>query len=108
MSSVLIVGGDQIDGIKHLLGQYGINQINHWSGRKASDGHKIIPKNTRLVVLITDWISHSFTHHIKRVAAKRGLKVIYTGNGAGQLHAKLKSLEDSLIDACRKTIKLIL
>lgn len=104
MRSVLIVGGDQIDGIKQVLSQYGVDHIHHWSGRKAGDGHKVIPQNTRLIVLITDWISHSFTYSIKRTAAKRGLKVIYTGNGAAQLQAKLEKIGNTLVDACRKTI----
>ncbi len=107
MSSVLIVGGDQIDGIKQVLTHYGVDHINHWSGRKAGDSNKIIPQNTRLVVLITDWISHSFTHKIKRTAAKRGLKVIYTSNGSAQLQAKLEHLGNELVDACRKTFQLL-
>ena len=37
MSSVLIVGGDQIDGIKQVLDNHGVNQIHHWTGRKVGD-----------------------------------------------------------------------
>ncbi|MFZ9643356.1 MAG: DUF2325 domain-containing protein [Candidatus Methylopumilus sp.] len=92
MSTALIVGGDQIAGIKQALKNHGITEINHWSGRKVGDGKKVIPHNTQLIVLITDWISHQFTHKIKQDAAKRGLKIIYTPNGPQALMAKLKQL----------------
>lgn len=78
MSSVLIVGGDQVDGIKEVFSHYGIHQISHWSGRKAGDSNKIIPQNTRVIVLITKWINHSITYKLKRDAVRRGIKVIYT------------------------------
>ena len=90
MSTALIVGGDQIASIKEELKNYGITEINHWSGRKVGDGKKVIPHDTKLIVLITDWISHQFTHKIKQDAAKRGLQIIYTPNGPVSLRAKLK------------------
>jgi hypothetical protein len=82
MSSVLIVGGDQIEGIKEVFENYGIVQVNHWSGRKAGDSNKVIPQNTKVIVLITKWINHSITYKLKRNAVKRGIKVIYTPNGS--------------------------
>ncbi|MEK9825093.1 MAG: DUF2325 domain-containing protein [Methylotenera sp.] len=78
MSSVLIVGGDQVDGIREVFGSYDIDQISHWSGRKAGDSNKVIPQNTRVIVLITKWINHSITYKLKRDAVRRGIKVIYT------------------------------
>jgi len=82
MSSVLIVGGDQIDGIRQVLGSYGIEHFNHWSGRKAGDSNKVIPQNTKVIVLVTKWINHSITYKIKNSALKRGIKVIYTPNAS--------------------------
>lgn len=82
MSSVLIVGGDQIEGIKEVFGNYGIDQVSHWSGRKAGDSNKVIPQNTKVIVLITKWINHSITYKLKRNAIRRGIKVIYTPNGS--------------------------
>ena len=90
MSKALIVGGDQIASIKQELKDYGITEINHWSGRKVGDGKRVIPHETKLIVLITDWISHQFTHKIKQNAAKRGLQIIYTPNGPTALRARLK------------------
>ncbi len=108
MSAVLVVGGNHIDGIKALLNQRGVYKINHWAGRKVGDSHKIIPQNTSLVVLVTKFISHSFTHKIKNSAAKRGLTVLYTGgNGASQLKLQLQQLGKTIDTACRKTDKII-
>ena len=92
MSTALIVGGDQIASIKEELKNYGITEINHWSGRKVGDGKKVIPHDTKLIVFITDWISHQFTYKIKQDAAKRGLQIIYTPNGPAALRARLKQL----------------
>jgi len=91
MTTALIVGGDQIDGIKQVLSNHGITHINHWSGRKVGDGKKVIPHDTELIVLVTDWISHNFTHKIKQSAAKRGVRIVYTPNGPAALRARLGS-----------------
>jgi hypothetical protein len=93
MSTALIVGGDQIDGIKQELANFGIQHINHWSGRKVGDGKKIIPQDTELIVLITDWISHTFTHKIKQSAAKRGVRIVYTPNGPAALRSRLARIK---------------
>jgi hypothetical protein len=97
-TSALIVGGDQIDGIKQVLTNHGITHINHWSGRKVGDSNKVIPHDTQFIVLITNWISHSITHKVKKNAMKRGIKVIYTPNGSTALHNRLLNIkaDDSL------------
>ena len=92
-NSALIVGGDQIDGIKQVLTNHGIQHINHWSGRKVGDSNKVIPFDTEIIVLITNWISHAVTHKVKKNAMKRGIKVIYTPNGATALRNRLQSID---------------
>lgn len=105
MSTALIVGGDQIEGIKQVLTSHGITSIHHWSGRKVGDSKRAIPQDTQLIVLVTDWISHTFTHNIKRNAAKRGVRIVYTPNGPTALRSRLDRFnrERSLESACRKT-----
>ena len=95
-SSALIVGGDQIDGIKQVLANHGITEINHWSGRKVGDSNKVIPNDTKFIVLVTNWISHSITHKVKKNAMKRGIKVIYTPNGAVALRNRLHNIESNI------------
>lgn len=106
MSTALVVGGDQIDGIKQVLTHHGITHINHWTGRKVGDGKKVIPHDTELIVLVTDWISHNFTHKIKQNAAKRGVRIVYTPNGPAALRARLDRLspESAKEGECRLTI----
>ncbi|WP_334106693.1 DUF2325 domain-containing protein [Methylobacillus sp.] len=105
MSTALIVGGDQIDGIKQELSNFGMTRINHWSGRKVGDGKKVIPQDTELIVLVTDWISHTFTHKIKQSAAKRGVRIVYTSNGPAALRARLRQLhsDHGMEDECSVT-----
>ncbi|MDP3088783.1 MAG: DUF2325 domain-containing protein [Methylotenera sp.] len=93
MSSVLIVGGDQVAGIKQVLTHYGVDHIHHWSDRKPGDRNKTIPNDTKIIVLITNWISHSITHKIKRHAMSRGIQVIYTPNDSQALQNRLHRLD---------------
>lgn len=93
MSTALVVGGDYIDGIKQVLNGYGIDEIAHWPGRKAGDSKKVIPQDTRLIVLITDWVSHAFTEKVKKNAAKRGVRIVYTPNGPNALKTRLARLQ---------------
>lgn len=98
-SRALIVGGDQIDGIKQVLTNHGITHINHWSGRKVGDGNRVIPQDTQFIVLITNWINHSITHKVKKNAMKRGIKVIYTPNGSAALRNRLNHIGSDVISA---------
>lgn len=110
MSKALVVGGDMIDGIRQVLTGHGIDGITHWSGRKVGDGNKIIPQDVKLIVLVTDWISHSLTKKIKLNAAKRGVRVVYTPNGSATLQARLDRIsQDTATEGeCRSLINNIL
>lgn len=110
MSTVLIVGGDHVDGIKKIVSELGSHEVAHWTGRKSGDHHKQIPMNTKLVVLVTSWVNHSFTYAIKRAATKRKLKVVYATN---LNHARLHLMEElgedgGILSACRKTLHTLL
>lgn len=107
MSTVLIVGGDQIDGLKKIVSEYGHHDIEHWSGRKAGDHHKKIPQNTELVVLVTSWLNHSFTYAIKRAASKRHLKIVYATSLTHVREHLMKQLgqDSAVLSGCRKTLQ---
>jgi hypothetical protein len=96
MSSVLVVGGGQINAIKQVLLNHGAEHINHWSGLRSADSHKVIPQDTKMIVLITNWINHSITYKVKRNAVKRGIQVIYVTNGSQALHNRLKNSRTDL------------
>lgn len=109
MNKALVIGGDRIHGIKNVLEAHGLSKISHWTGRKSGDGRKDIPKNVDLIILVTDWVNHSFTARIKNVAAKRGLNIIYTTNSAHHLRSVLeKRSAITLEDICRKAYEHLL
>ena len=112
MSSALIVGGDQIAGIKQVLHSRGIVKIRHWSGRKAGDGKKVIPHDIELIVLVTDWISHPFMHKVKQTASRRGVRIVYTPNGPAALRRKLDGRDSGVqpeapCRQCRTSFRLV-
>lgn len=89
MTTALIVGGDRIQSIRQVLANHGVTRTYHWSGRKVGDVRKVIPSDTQLIVLITDWVSHNILHHIKKSATKRGVRIIYSKNAGNVLGARL-------------------
>jgi hypothetical protein len=91
MSSVLVVGGDQIDVVRQIVLSHGISEVHHWSGRKVNDRRKTIPHDTQLVVLMTKLVSHNITHKIKQDAAKIGIPVVYKTTGYENLHQSLNA-----------------
>jgi len=92
MKAALIVGGDYVGGIKQTLHRHGVEQVAHWSGRKPGDGKHVIPHDTQLVVILTDWISHALIGKVKRNAQKLGLKILYTKGNGGSLPPQLHTL----------------
>ncbi len=82
MQKALVIGGDRIDGIKQVLHAQGIDNIDHWTGRKSGDVKRDLPVNCQLIVLVTGWLNHSMMYRVKHLAHKRGLKLLYTKNSA--------------------------
>ena len=98
MSTALIVGGDRIEGIRQVLESYGLKRISHWTGSTSGDSNKVIPQDTRLIVLVTDWVSHPFTAKVKRDATKRGIHIVYSPNGPTALKTRLEKLPDEVLE----------
>jgi len=78
--AALIVGGDIITTIKHELSAHGIFDFEHWDGRRPGDLHRIIPKNTELIVVVTNFVNHGLVSKIKRDAKRLRLPVVYSKN----------------------------
>ena len=89
MTKALVIGGDRIDGIKHVLQAQGIDHIDHWSGRKSGDVKRDIPANLAMIVLVTGWLNHSMMYRIKHIAQKRHLRLVYTRNSADSMQRLL-------------------
>ena len=87
--TTLVIGGDRIDTIRRELAEYGLRDIEHWGGRKPADSRKSIPERIKLVVVVTDQLSHSMLYSITVGATRLGLSVIYTRRSAHELRIKL-------------------
>lgn len=78
--AALIVGGDKVATIKDELFGRGIVDIEHWNGRKPGEKYRVIPKNTELIVVVTNFINHSLASKIKKEAKRLNLPVMYSKN----------------------------
>lgn len=91
--SALIVGGDHIESIRKAMADRGMARIEHWNGRKPGDLRKSLPKETELIVVLYDYLSHTMLRKIKTDAAGTGIPVIHCRRSLGQLCRKLDEME---------------
>jgi len=87
--SALIVGGDRVDTYKDFLAQQGFGPVRHWSGRKQSECHRSIPVDTRVVVVMVDFINHGLAKKIRRAADDMSVPVVFSRRSIGQLSSAL-------------------
>ena len=83
--TVLIVGGDRISSITKYLAQNGFDDVKHWDARRNGDTHRFIPQNTRLVVILINFLNHGMVKKVKRDAEQLGLPVLFSKNSASEL-----------------------
>ena len=108
--SVMLVGGDRLEGLLKCLDSHGMHSINHISGRKKSEMRKLhIPAATSLVVVLVDYINHMTVKHVKDQAKAQGIPVLFTRNSSCILETKLAVEKIKLTEdekrgdlACRK------
>lgn len=87
--SALIVGGDRVGPYRdYLLGQ-GFGPVRHWSGRKQSECHRSIPLDTRVVVVMVDFINHGLARKIRRAAEDMAVPIVFSRRSIGQLSSAL-------------------
>lgn len=87
--TAVIVGGDYIKQIEKVFAGKGVTRVEHWTGRKTGDLRKTLPGDTRLVVLLCDYLSHSLAKKVRDDADRMGLPVIYCRRSLGALCRKL-------------------
>ncbi len=85
----VIVGGDYIKQIEKAFAVKGVTRVEHWTGRKNGDLKKTLPGDTRLVILLCDYVSHSLAKKVRDDADRQGLPVIYCRRSLGALCRKL-------------------
>jgi hypothetical protein len=100
--TALIVGGDYIKPIERVITDRGVRTIRHWTGRKPGDLRKTVPKDTRLVVLLLDYLSHGLAKKVRGDADRLGLPVIYCRRSLGEFCEKLDVLLETgvLVSGC--------
>lgn len=76
--SVLVVGGDNIEIINCNLYKNGYCVAKHISGRKPSHRCIEIPKNIDLILVLTDYVNHAVSNHIKKESKRLGIRTIYS------------------------------
>ena len=83
--TTLIVGGDRIDTYSDSLSENGFGPVLHWKGRKQSECHRMIPRRTRLVVIMVDQVGHGLAIKMRRTADELDLPVVFTKRSISQL-----------------------
>ncbi len=76
---IVVVGGDSVEAIKQRFGIDRAQTIEHWSGRRARDLQRALPKDTERVVVVLDRISHALARKVRVDAGRRGIPVEFMG-----------------------------
>ncbi|MET3287436.1 UNVERIFIED_CONTAM: hypothetical protein ABID98_000006 [Brevibacillus sp. OAP136] len=85
MASVLIIGGDRLGRIVDLLQGNGFQEINHITGRKASQVKVKIPVNTNMILVLTDFVNHNLSTSIKLKAKEQNLPIMFCKRSISEL-----------------------
>ncbi len=95
--TALIVGGDYIKPIEKIITDRGLAKVRHWTGRKTGDLKRTVPKDTKIVVLLLDYLNHGLAKKVRGDADRLGLPVIYCRRSLGQFCEKL---DEALENGC--------
>ncbi|MBU3736469.1 MAG: DUF2325 domain-containing protein [Methylobacterium sp.] len=87
--TTLVIGGDRIESLRRDLARYGLNDVEHWGGRKPADARRPIPPRVELVVVVTDQLNHAMLHNVTLRATRLDLPIVYTRRSGHELRARL-------------------
>lgn len=76
----LIVGADRVRGIREEVEQsrpFGVTRTDCWDGRHVGDVRRVIPADTRLVIVLCDRLNHNLLASVRRQAEDRSLPLVY-------------------------------
>ena len=76
--SIVIVGADKLGNIPKNLKEIGYTDIKHITGRHCKKYAINIPKDTDAVLVLTDFINHNLTSHVKGSLKGSNVKVYYS------------------------------
>ena len=74
----LVVGADILGKIPDALAEFGIDILQHLSGRNVAHSRKApaLPRNADMVVLLTDFLGHNVMRHYRELAQESNIPVI--------------------------------
>ncbi len=91
--SALIVGGDRIGSYRDFLAERGFSPVRHWPGRKQSECHRCIPRDTRVIVVMVDQVNHGLARKVRQSAGEMAVPVVFSRRCIGQLGSLLAAID---------------
>lgn len=92
----LIVGADRIDTIRteilRVADRFGIEDVDHWPGRKTSDSRRALPRRTGLVVFVCDRANHMLMKNVRKQAEELGIPMVFCRHSATEVRERLGDL----------------
>lgn len=88
--NITVFGGDNIKRINCSLCENGHCILKHISGRKSSHCYAEIPKNSDLVLVFTDYISHCLCKNIKKETQRLGIRTVFSKRSWTSLQSVLQ------------------
>ncbi|MBN9697683.1 MAG: DUF2325 domain-containing protein [Zoogloea sp.] len=92
----VIVGADRIEGIRseilRVADHFGIKDIDHWTGRKASENRRQLSRRTGLVVFMCDRANHMLMRNVRKQAEELGIPMVFCRHSATEVRERLDEL----------------
>ncbi|MCR2044309.1 DUF2325 domain-containing protein [Anaerosalibacter massiliensis] len=89
--SVLVIGGDNLGNIENNLKEKGFNRITHITGRRSREQTYKVPKDTDVVLILTDYVNHQTSKNVKKQVKNSKSKVIFSKRSWASISKSLKS-----------------
>ena len=89
MGTIMIVGADHLGNIEEKLYNLGYHNIIHIKGRKDLDVKKKMPKDIKMVLVLTDYINHNLAKKIKEEAKEYSLPIIFSKRSWSNIYTSL-------------------
>ncbi|RQO65551.1 DUF2325 domain-containing protein [Aquitalea sp. FJL05] len=87
----LLIGGDSLGQIPDVLALYDIRIARHITGRNTQHQRKVpLPKNTQMLILLTDYLGHNTMRHYRDTAAAHGIPVLACRRSATAVAERLR------------------
>lgn len=76
--NAVVVGADRLGNIPDLLSSHNIRITQHVSGRDPSHQRRglLLPSDTELVILLTDFLGHNVMKSFREAARRSGARVM--------------------------------